>query len=808
MPVFGGAKGAQASPGVQVKPKPKDPVGAILLSNRLADYLKKSNRYTPPPKLLKSIENLSDTEKEKRLLKWFVSKDRSFLRSMAFWRILGRGLLVLTIITLVIIFAGPYILTGLGYLWTNKGTIWNGIKNFFGFGPAPAVGAAGVASKIMKVLSVLSFVWGLFSLEYITMPLQYFLGIIHNIYLLVGFYYNPKFDNKLQGAENVYLISYYLFSPAQRRLMEDLLLSTRAGDMSKVNEVEVFIKMHRAIPYGVKSIVYDQDKIDYYFDGYSPEMKAFAEELIVLLVVYTEAIESGKEYLIKNLSIKGVLLYGPPGTGKSHFFKMICKATGLNHIVLNIMDPEVDLRGKTGDKMGFGTASALGKGFLSGADPETGRSYKNSPVIIEEIDKSAALKGGVEAYYHMILDPKGESMKDDYLHYELPKPIFMWATTNYRDTLAEALRDRFSLFYVGAIPKDLKKKIARNILIPLWVALLSDPDLKAKYNHYLPAEECEYILTRRLEKFIDQSDEAGMRGCEDEAKIVALELLVASFKEESDIIRYMEELEAWKEEQAALGIEEEWEEEDLLEELDPEDREWSDIRWETGNWNDALAQTQWFPPEYDEGYEEEEYEEEEYEEQPEEYLEESQIESETQDEWEEYPPEEEYADEQPWEEERQPAYAEERQIATQPQDERREYAEGVEYTEEQMWTEQPEDVYAETAPQPQTQDQWDEYAEGTEYVEEPQRVEEQPQYVYPEQTATQNEPYDYPSETQYEDEQRNEYPEETAYDEEWNEYEDAEYNDEYYYEQPEYEDEEASNEGYAPTQDQYPEEWG
>lgn len=539
------------------------------------------NRYRIPNKLRKKIAPLSEEEKEKELLNWFTTKEIKAIRRLIFFKILWRivvFLMITAIIVAVCAYIGKTVLTAfwhdLEYCIPKVGKYIR--KKFGRYLPEKEKARdnwiqksitmleetfvsndqsnnqlnvennkKSIMSKVIEFLKVFApmltyankvllfsqTVTVLYSIRYFIIPIHFLWKLLKNVVNLFRLYYNPLHEDPMRKAEHMYIKSIYLYfhKPFIMRFLEEQLFNTRSGDISKVNEMYELLKAYRAIPFGVKPVVYDQRLIDELFETYSPEMREVAEWIIAEIVMYSQAMKVDRPDLLAKIALKNVLLYGPPGTGKSHFFKLICKALGINYIPLFILNA-VDVRGKPGDKIGHGQISAYGKALMNSAD-ETGRNYLNAMLIIEEIDK---IPHEGQAFMHVFLDPKVKAIEDRYLHTEIPKILFIFATTNFKEKLIPAIIDRFTLIEVKPISNEYKKKIVKEYHIPAWIDFLSNPALQEKYGHDLDPQKLEKYLTGKMVEFIDNNETGpGMRTIEEELEKEIMKLMANIFREKN-----------------------------------------------------------------------------------------------------------------------------------------------------------------------------------------------------------------------------------------------------------------------------------
>ena len=533
----------------------KNPVDIIITPKKIKDYLKEKNRYTPPKHILTKIKDttLTDQEKGDIVLKWFIEKDKKFLRQQIRFSIIWR-ITLLTFCAMIYLFLfgkqtyeiAKNTIKVIFALFTKQGENISEyttelIKSLFDSPIFKWTGDPGnwLSTKInnfmknhsnlAKFTSVvtISLIALLLSLPYKCLKGLFKIG--YETYLLLVFYWHPTIDNILENAEHNYMRSYArLFNKNDTRqcdIIEEGLFSARNAPIPNVSELELFIKTYIALPYALKPMQYNQERIDELFSTYPPEIKKIAEEFIALMVTYTEAIAAGQTHLVEKLNIKPLLLYGPPGTGKSHFAYLLGQALNITPIILSITNLSTNLTGQSGEKIGSGTPSLLAQACLKATD-KNGWCYLNQFILINDFH----IFKNCSTYFYDLLDPTNNKMIDEYLGCFITIPIHICATSNRPYQMPKAILDRSQLVRFKDLPKAYKKKIVDTLLIPHWVALLSNKKLHDEYGHYLDADEFKRILRERLYEFINYNNEIGMRSIESKAKSIAMELMITKLK--------------------------------------------------------------------------------------------------------------------------------------------------------------------------------------------------------------------------------------------------------------------------------------
>ena len=540
----------------------------ILSSYRYKKIVKDVSRYRPSAEVLKKIKkNISEDKKSDLLLNWFNQKYKNLLRSLTFQKMIIVALQVVfvSLVPLVLLYPCSLLTTYLSkmnwvYTETDKAmreliqkektSLLNKYNNdeknanfkidlndfisstkkeqlstkisdkFKTYNPSIimytirwyiAIGLLIQAALIMyKVIEYIIFRFKIFN-EY-----RYF-------------YRNPISNDPLALIERFYVKNYYRFAQDEdlyiRNLIENALLESRNSEEKKLGELDALIKAYVAIPYGFKRITYDQALIDKVFSTFRPEIKKLAEQIIGLMVIYSEAILEGKEELIEKIRTKPILLSGIPGTGKSEFIEAISKATGQKTIKLSVLKIE-ELRGESGKEGHYGEPSALAKAYIKASD-ENGRCTKSQIIVCEEIDQQ--IVHGI-SYFQELCDPRNYKIGDHYLQAIISLPIFKFATTNFIEKLPQPFLDRFQIMEVTDIPLKYKKIIIDSVIIPQWLALLLDETLNGSYGHYIDPQEAEEVLREGLYRYLEDNKHTGMRGIENEAQKIVANLIVKSLK--------------------------------------------------------------------------------------------------------------------------------------------------------------------------------------------------------------------------------------------------------------------------------------
>jgi len=195
-------------------------------------------------------------------------------------------------------------------------------------------------------------------------------------------------------------------------------------------------------------------------------------------------------------------------------------------------DLAIELKGRAGEEVGLGIASAYVKGCLLAADKH-GRTYLNSILLFEEIDKFLDNPLAVN-FLHIFLDPREGTTTDEFLgSSSLFKIRFVFCTTNY-DLKIEAIRDRFEIYVVGIIPLEYKISIIKDSIVPPLAKLFSHPVLLRKYAHYFKNEEITKCALEGAMDFLETKgkNEPGVRGLERAAHNKCMTEVVKKLKAE------------------------------------------------------------------------------------------------------------------------------------------------------------------------------------------------------------------------------------------------------------------------------------
>lgn len=544
-----------------------DPIAVI--QNRYKELLMSKDRYKIPSSLSNKsakFRRLSDREKEKRLVKWFTKKEHKNLADLTFQEIIYKiGFMLLAVPVFLLLFGASYIaitkifwkcVIALLKIISSDGSMddldaladqlsralpsLKMVSMVFGGAPLPGpLGALGGdnAKQLVKLNSLVTLLALYYTLSYFNMPISWAWKYLYDTWLLYKFMGNPYLDSKVVKADRTYIKSSYLFDDQQKHIIESLLLSAHAGNFTRIGEIETYILTFRALPKGVKPVVYDQKAIDIAFEGYSPELKELAENMIAILVIYTEAIEADKGDLLQGLPIKPILLAGLPGTGKSRFIKKISEVTGLNITYVSLASEfRVEFKGQNGDKQLLGLPCAYVRAFRASTD-KWGRNYENNLIVFEEISSNFDDKMAVD-YLKIFLDPRVKKVKDAYMRIPIKKLPFIFATSNELPQ-NPALYDRFMIFELNSIEKD-NKKLIMGKLVRIWSSFLADPDLQDEYDESFNGQELITYLTEKAHNFIDQKDgEGSIRPSEEETLKEIMSLIKTRIQKRSERKKHM-----------------------------------------------------------------------------------------------------------------------------------------------------------------------------------------------------------------------------------------------------------------------------
>lgn len=183
-----------------------------------------------------------------------------------------------------------------------------------------------------------------------------------------------------------------------------------------------------------------------------------------------------------------LLLDGPPGTGKTTIAKSIAKATGRDfiRIALGGVSDEAEIRGHRRTYIG----SKPGRIISAFQKIES----SNPVILLDELDKVAALKGDPFSALLELLDPEQNyEFTDRYLEvpFDVSKCLFI-CTSNNKDNIPNPLLDRLEIINFRDYTEDEKLYIINNHIIP---NILNEYNL-IKYNISFDQELLKYLANK------------------------------------------------------------------------------------------------------------------------------------------------------------------------------------------------------------------------------------------------------------------------------------------------------------------------
>ena len=516
----------------------EDAIAAVLSHNDFQAYLFSAERYMPPEKLTNknpAFRALSEQEKERIHFSWFKKETEKQLQKVIRKEIIRRSLiLTAAVASFLYLFAKPYLMVANFIIKIIKNLLGKkpGVTNkeaedvqgllellrgfFYGVlnrGASNKITlndkAVNEAGRVSKMLAIMSFHYAFIYFKY---PTQWFLWEIKAIWKLYWFSQQLDYKDALTRVESLFMKTYNILTPQERKRLIKLLLRARAGYITNINQLVKLFRVYRAQPRGYKEAVFDRKIIDEALVDYSPEIQAFARQICAMLVMYTKALKAGKGHIFARLPIQPFLLLGAGGIGKSRLLAKILEATGLRPVSLNLTDRQLTaLRGTKKGQPGSGVLSIYADALIDSAD-ERGRNYANSPLIIEEIDKALNYPSAIH-YYLDLLDPRTRYIKDDYLGVKVPKLIFIFATSNY-NIPEVAIIDRFRIIRMNGITKENKKNILHKTLLPAWIETLNEPVLQGAYDESLSIDAATQEIAQELQDGIKEDNQGSVRSLE------------------------------------------------------------------------------------------------------------------------------------------------------------------------------------------------------------------------------------------------------------------------------------------------------
>ena len=183
-----------------------------------------------------------------------------------------------------------------------------------------------------------------------------------------------------------------------------------------------------------------------------------------------------------------LLLDGPPGTGKTTIAKSIAKATGRDfiRIALGGVSDEAEIRGHRRTYIG----SKPGRIISAFQKIES----SNPVILLDELDKVAALKGDPFSALLELLDPEQNyEFTDRYLEvpFDVSKCLFI-CTSNNKDNIPNPLLDRLEIINFRDYTEDEKLYIINNHIIP---NILNEYNL-IKYNISFDEELLKHLANK------------------------------------------------------------------------------------------------------------------------------------------------------------------------------------------------------------------------------------------------------------------------------------------------------------------------
>ena len=541
----------------------QSPITVVLNHDDFQSYLFSVERYMPPEKLTNrnpSFRALSEEEKEKVHLKWFKTETEKRLQKVIKKEFVRRLLILTVVIPCFLLFFGAsylaitrlilqslmslvkggsasgssetstLIMRLLKYIELPFNAFFNveNIRNIPENDQQPPQ-ANGGGNRVNNMLIIMAFHYAFIYFKY---PLQWLWGQVKAIWKLFWFSRHLDYEDPLARADHLFIKTYNILRPEERKRLVTLLLRARAGGIRNISQLVKLIRVYRALPRGIKEAVFNRKRFDQAFANYPPDIQAFARQISAMLVIYTKALKAGKGNIFARLPIQPFLFLGSGGIGKSRLLAKISEATGLRPVSLNLTDRQLTtLRGMKRGEPGSGVLSIYADALIDSADAR-GRNYANSPLLIEEIDKALHDPSAIH-YFLDLLDPRTRYIKDNYLGVKVPKLIFIFATSNYKIPEG-AIVDRFRTIRMNGITKENKKKILRNTLVPAWIQTLNNPSLQGAYDDSLDVETATQEVMQELQAYIEENDEGSVRALEQKMFEKIASIMAKSLEKKTD----------------------------------------------------------------------------------------------------------------------------------------------------------------------------------------------------------------------------------------------------------------------------------
>ena len=490
-------------------------------------YINK-HRYEIPQTLTRSnpkFRNLSEPEKEKQLLEWFLHKEKKRLSYLITWELIKQCIITIAMALFLFITLGKIylsifnacyeVITAL--LKTSQGkkniletklkqikrnSILFTIMDFF-FDTSSNNVNMNLKDQNTTGFMELFILYNI--LTYLLVPMSWFFKKYEYIDALYSLLLQPTYNTLPDKLDQFYIKKSYLFNTQKKQFIEKRLLQAHNGDIENIEELAQTIEILALLPKEIKVLTYNQQAINLAFNGYPPHIKALAENIIAMLSLYTDTVANGREDLLQKLPIKPILIIGGTSSGKSHFIRKLQEVTGLNLTYMNLSDElPIKFMGENINNNTVGSPSVYIKALINSANKRK-RNFQNNILVLEEINDYLNNETNIE-YLKILLDPKIKNMHDLYLQMYIPKLTFTIATSTHLPK-DPALRDRFMIYYINP-PKKIKKKYIIHKVIEKWVDFLGHPALQNGYNKKFNKKELTENLMQDADEFIDNHDQS------------------------------------------------------------------------------------------------------------------------------------------------------------------------------------------------------------------------------------------------------------------------------------------------------------